>query len=504
MKRLHWAILRALPLPFVAAFLTLMFLLLMQFLIKWLPDLVGRGLPFGAMAELIAYSLAYMVTLAVPMAWLIAMLAAFGRLAESRAYLVIKSAGVPLWRLAWPAFAVGVGLVGAMGVFNNEMLPEANYRMNALWRDISTARPAFALEPGVFYTGVDGYAIRADEIPPDSAGLLLGVTVVEGRASGGGQAVLAAERATIQPQYGGQRLTLLLENGEAHVRKGGSDDRYERLAFARHRVAFDLGSVGFERSASDGGARSDRSMRTRDMLAVIDSLDAQVGARRDSARSALTRFGRPYDVGDGPQRDTLQLASGATEIPPEARRLPSESAGTPALDPDAIPAASAAAPEASGVPLLVGLEAPEAQAVITLAQDRVRSVRSSAEAAASSAKWERQRADRYRVEVYKKNSIALACLVFVFVGVPLGLAIPRAGVGLVATLAVVVFLFYWITLVQGEKLADRGLLPPWLGMWAANVVVGIIGAYLVARETRDPAWRDPIATLAGFVKRRKG
>ena len=84
----------------------------------------------------------------------------------------------------------------------------------------------------------------------------------------------------------------------------------------------------------------------------------------------------------------------------------------------------------------------------------------------------------------------------------LGLAVPRAGVGLVATLAVLTFLFYWISLVQGEKLADRGLLPPWLGMWAANVIVGLLGIYLVVRETRDPAWRDPVRALAGRFQRR--
>ncbi|OZC02377.1 LptF/LptG family permease [Rubricoccus marinus] len=496
MKRLHWAILRALPLPFFAAFGTLMFLLLMQFLIKWLPELVGRGLPFGAMAELIAYSLAYMVTLAVPMAWLIAQLAAFGKLAESRAYLVVKSAGVPLWRLAWPAALVGVFLVLGMGVFNNILLPEANYRMNALWRDISTARPAFALEPGVFYTGVDGYAIRADAIPPDSTGVLVGVTVVEGRTSGGGQTVLAAERATIQREYGGQRLTLLLENGQAHAKRGGGEDRYERLAFDRHRVAFDLGSLGFERRDEASGARSDRTMLTSEMLAVIDSLDAQVRVRADSARATALRLGRPVASG-APGLDSL-LASGA--VSPEAYafrdRSPQDLERT---------APEAGSPVASGeAPLLAGLDAQTRRSVVALAQDRTREVRSTAEAAASSAQWERQRADRYRVEVYKKNSIALACLVFVLVGVPLGLAIPRAGVGVIATLSVFIFLFYWISLVQGEKLADRGLLPPWLGMWAANVIIGIIGAYLVAREARDPAWRDPIATLAGLAKRRKG
>ena len=506
MKRLHWALLRSLPLPFVAAFGTLMFLLLMQFLIKWLPQLVGRGLPFGAMAELIAYSLAYMVTLAVPMAWLIAQLAAFGKLAESRAYLVVKSSGVPLWRLAWPTLVVGAVLVVGMGYFNNVMLPEANYRMNALWRDISVARPAFALEPGVFYTGVDGYAIRADAIPADSSGVLLGVTVVESRTVGGGQAVLAAKRATIQPQYGGQRLTLLLEDGEAHIKRGGRDDRYERLAFARHRVAFDLGSVGFERREADGGARSDRSMRTSEMLAIIDSLEAQAQARADTARAAALRLGRPLPATDQPPLDTLALASGGPfrargaeiagpgAVPPEARRAAS---GELAAD-------TSSGEATSGPAVLRGLDAGTRAAVFSLAEERARSVRNTAEVAASSARWERQRADRYRVEVYKKNSIALACLIFVFVGVPLGLAIPRAGVGVIATLAVVVFLFYWITLVQGEKLADRGLLPPWLGMWAANVVVGVIGAYLVAREARDPAWRDPIATIAGLAKRRKG
>ena len=92
---------------------------------------------------------------------------------------------------------------------------------------------------------------------------------------------------------------------------------------------------------------------------------------------------------------------------------------------------------------------------------------------------------------------------FVLVGVPLGLAVPRAGVGLVAALAVFVFLFYWISLVGGEKLADREMLPPEIGMWMANVIIGLLGTYLVVREARDPAWSDPVRALAGRFKRRE-
>ena len=484
LKRLHRTLLLGLPLPFVAAFGTLMFLLLMQFLIRYLPELVGRGLPFGALAELVAYNLAYMVTLAVPMAWLIAMLATFGRLSESRGYLVARSAGISLPRLAWPVAVVGAGLAVGMAFFNNEMLPEANYRMNGLWRDIRVSRPGFALTAGTFYTGVDGYAIRADSIPSDGSGRLLGVTVYETRSEGGGEAILTAARARLQSQYGGQRLTMLLEDGEVHRREGGPAgvDHYERLAFTRYRMALDLSSLtGFARR-DEGGSRTDRSMRTSDMLAVVDSLDRVAAARTDSVAAAIARGGRtPGDA-------ALVGAAGAGLFMGPVASAPSADTATVRIGRDRA--------------VLAGLPDGQRGAVYDLAAQRARAVRGVAETAAQSAEWEGRQADRYRVEIYKKNSIALACLVFVLVGVPLGLSVSRAGVGLVASLAVFVFLFYWVTLVQGEKLADREMLPPWLGMWAANAIIGLLGAYLFAREALDPAWADPVRALAGRFSKR--
>jgi lipopolysaccharide export system permease protein len=481
-KRLHLTVLRALPVPFLAAFGTLMFLLLMQFLIRFLPELVGRGLPARALVELVAYSLAYMVTLAVPMAWLIALLAAFGRLSESRAYLVVKSAGVSLYELAWPVLVVGAVFGGGMAYFNNVMLPEANFRLAGLWRDIRLSRPGFELEPGTFYTGLEGYALRAEAIPPDSAGLLLGVTVFDATTSGS-RAVLVAERARLATAYGGRRLEMTLEDGELHRRQTrGTDERYERLAFDRHRLGFDLSDLTFERRDLDTDARSDRTMRTSAMLAEVDSIEARVTERLDELGAEIGRFGRP-DTSESAPRAFVPRG----QAPPKA--------DTVAVDTNAV------APPAH--PLLAGLDAETREAVLDAALGRARALRSRAEGTANAVRWERQRADRYRVEIYKKNSIALACLVFVLIGVPLGLAVARGGVGLIASLAVFVFLFYWVTLVQGEKLADRGLLPPWLGMWAANVIIGALGVYLSVREARDPAQRDPIRRLAGVFQRRR-
>jgi lipopolysaccharide export system permease protein len=183
-------------------------------------------------------------------------------------------------------------------------------------------------------------------------------------------------------------------------------------------------------------------MRSSAMLATVDSLEAGIAARSDCLRVAFER-------------------------------------------------ADAAASLASSDSMEAGVD-PYAVAI-----ERVRALQRDAEAAGNVNEWDRQRIDRYLVEVYKKNSMALACLVFVLVGVPLGLAVARSGVGLVASLAVGVFLFYWVTLVQGEKLADRGLLSPALGMWSANVIVGLIGLYLSTREAVDPAWRDPLRRSRG-------
>ena len=369
LSRLHWTLLRSLPLPFVAAFGTLMFLLLLQFLIAYLPDLVGRGLPVWAMAELVAYSLAYMVTLAVPMAWLIALLAAFGRMSESRAYLVVRSAGVSLGRLAWPVAVVGVLLAGAMAYFNNEMLPEANHRMNGLWRDIRVSRPTFALTPGEFYTGIAGYAIRADALPPGDPGRLDGVTVFETRAADGAQAVVTAAHARLEmqdgPGGGAGRLTMRLEDGEVHRRGGakagaiGGGERYERLAFRRYRIAFALdGLTGFARRQQDDGdaSRTDRSMRTSAMLAVVDSLDTLSDTRADSTAAQLARFGRTASAAF-PGRGSL----GGADTSRAAPRL------------------------GAGRAVLAGLTDAERSAVYGLAQERART-RPAARSATPSAR----------------------------------------------------------------------------------------------------------------------
>jgi len=517
-------LLSSLPGPFVAAFGTLLFLLLMQFLINYLPELVGRGLPASVIAELIAYSLAYMVVLAVPMAVLVSTLLVFARLAESHAYAVAKSAGISLLGLAWPVLLLSLIVAGGMTVFNSDVLPEANFRMKGLWQDIREKKPGFELEPGVFYDGIKGYAIRVADAPAESNAL--DEVLIFDRSEAGQQATITAERGEIEAMPGGSALRMSLRDGEIHrvstVREQGNRaERYERIQFDRHKLRLDLSDLDWERSGTERTSRSDRTMRTSQMIQLVDSLDAQAQSRITTLRERLGALGH-LDTADTTDDATDAAADGNDGATPTATATglatlrkafggdsdATDTAGplkspdsTASLNPDPTSTAASADTLAAGRGVLAGLSPADWQTVYNLAAQRMRTTKSDLDAAQNALRWERQRADRYRVEIYKKYSMAVACVVFALIGIPLGLSVRRGGLGVIGVLAVGIFLFYWITLVQGEKLADRGLLEPWVGMWAANVLIGSLGLYFLVRETRDPASRDPLKRLFARFRR---
>jgi lipopolysaccharide export system permease protein len=454
LRRLHWIILRRLPGPFFGWLGTLMFLLLMQFLIRWLPEIAGKGIPLPVIIELIAYNLAYMVVLAVPMSVLLAALMAFGGLAESKYYTVIKSTGISFGQIVWPSLLLAAGVMGGMLYFNNVMLPEANHRARQLWSDIRGKRPGFELRPGIFYDGVEDYSILVERRPPGT-NRLINVTIYDYTQGRSRQAVIKAERGVIESHDQGARLTLLLRNGTMHrplpPTAGTRTQRYEQLTFDRHRIQFSLSNAVFRRSEPDGRARSTRTMRTPQLLHTLDSLQAQ----RDTMYRTLH------------ERVTLQLRPDASPTKPSA------------------PPDTAAASPPPTYAALSGLPPSRRRVVLRRAAQTARELRSTIQRTQRDAHWTTQRIRSYQVELYKKFSIALACLVFMFVGAPLGLALRRGGLATIGAVALGIFMFYWITLVQGEKLSERGFFPPWLGMWIANLILSGAGLWLLVYVVLD-------------------
>jgi lipopolysaccharide export system permease protein len=470
MKLLHRMLLKMLPGPFLACMGTLMFLLLMQFLMRYLPDLVGKGLPLTVIFELIIYNLAYMVVLAVPMSILIATTMACGQLAEAEAYTVIKNAGISFPRLVWPVWGVGLLLMGGMLYFNNIVLPEANYRAKNLWIDVRQKKPGFELDEGMFYTGLQGYSLRAETID-DQNNTLRNIVIFE-NPDGLRETTITARRGSLNSRHGGQLIELTLRDGELHrLQPEGSMERYEHLTFTRHKIQFDISDLSFDRSSARSTARSDRTMPTRDMIHLVDSLGTLRTNHTTKLRASIAEYIR-IPLRDSTRADSSDVATDSS--------LGSGAPNTPFA--------------------LADLSSNQRYRVFQGALQDVRSFRSDLDGLSNTIQWYGQQINRYRVEIHKKMSIATACIIFVLIGAPLGLMIQRGSISVAGGLSAGIFLFYWVTLVQGEKLADRGFLEPWIGMWGANTVVGLTGLFLCIAMARDYAPRETFQRILDTLR----
>jgi lipopolysaccharide export system permease protein len=483
MKRLHRQMLLMLPGPFVAWLGALMVLLLMQFLIKYLPDIVGKGLPFGIVAELVAYNLAYMVALAVPMSALIAALLTFGRLAESNAYAAMKSAGISLLQLSWPALVVGGLLTAFMIHFNNEILPEANFRARNLWQDIRRAKPGFELQPGVFYDGLNRYSILVQKVDPDTDEMH-DVLIYDYTDGARRQAVVKARQGRIESAADGSTFHIVLDNGEVHRLKDGvgmsDEERYERIAFERYRLRMDLTDFGFERTEPSDNFRSDRTMRTQEMVERLDSLRVLAASTRASLREDLNRLTAGREL--RPAREDEPYYAGTYSGYFEEQ--PAPVVQHPYAETDADTARSIAPPPPPERLSLSGVSPELAQSIINLALQDARTLRSRLENVERGVGFDERRIVRYEIEIHKKYSIAFACFIFMLLGIPLGLTLRRGGLGRMGALTIAIFVVYWASLMQGEKLADRLIISPFAGMWGVSIVLLAIGLLLFLNETR--------------------
>lgn len=434
MPLLYRYIARAHAGPFVFSLATLMFIFLLQFVMKFIDQLVGKGLSGWVIIELVTLNLSWMLVLAVPMSVLVAILMAFGDLSARNEITAMKAGGVSIYRMMAPVFVAGAIIAFIMVWFNNSVLPETNHRLKALTQDIRRKKPTIALVNGVFSQDLPGYSMLVRKTSEKSNDLE-GVTLYD-YTNPVKNIVITAERGAISfsPDY--RKIIMQLHRGEIHELDMQERSAYRKVRFEKHRIAMDVEGFDFERSQASAFARGDREMSAVDMLHVVDSLEALLAVQQEELRDLM--------------RSEMDGAlAGAW------------SAG---LDHPAIPRGPA--------PSTALIRARTLSATIATSAFRIET-------------FEKQ-IDQYWVEIHKKFAIPAACIIFVLVGAPLGIMAKRGGFGIAATLSLGFFVLYWTFLIGGEKLADRNILSPFWGMWGANILIGAMGIYLtfmIGRET---------------------
>lgn len=423
--------------PFFFSLGTLVFLFLFQFLIKSLDQLVGKGLSMWIIFQLIALNLAWIFTLAVPMAVLVSTLMAFGGLASANEITIMKASGISLKKLMVPVLISAVILSYLMILFNNDVLPEANHKARILLQDISRTKPTFILEPGKFSNDIGNARILVKKTFENSN--KIEDVFIYDYSSTEFRNILTAKRGDISFTGDFKNIILNLEEGEIHqlnVRDYAS--KYRIVRFQRHRITLDAAGFGFQQSSGNAFSRGDRELSSRDMNNRIDSLSKSISENKKSFIEGIAA-----DVSKVMSiriTDTVYVRSN----PPAVNKTYDS--------------------------LYMILKSSVLKTDFTKNQIQANTII-------------RKQIDAYDVEIYKKYSIPFACLVFALLGAPLGYKVKRGGFGIAAGFSLLFFLIYWAALIGGEKLADRGFVTPFMGMWLVNIILGLFGLYLMFKSS---------------------
>jgi len=441
--------------PFLFCFFVLMFLLLMQFLMLHVENLVGKGLPFFVVLELILSNLAYMVVLAMPMAMLVSTLIAFGKFAEWNELNAVRAAGINPIKLILPVLVVSSALFAGTAYFSNYILPEANHKARSLFIDIRMAKPGFDLEENTFYEGIEGYTFLVKQIDSNSD-TLRDVTIFQEPVKDRYRAFIRAETGVLQSDDE-QTLSLFLTNGSIlrHIpgEHRSSDETIERTDFNRYRLSFDLSELAFSRSNPESRSRTGRTMSAQAMKAVVDTIHKEIDHEFNQFTSRTRQAeALPYRV----DRSTAVY-----------RRVSTTSD-------DTLSAFN------STFNVLNLLEHPQVQvSSLNLAINSLNRYKADLESYKSNIEWRKLKVAEFWVEIHKKLSIPFACMLFVLIGAPLGMLTRNGNIGIAALISAVILTVYFIAIIQGEKLADRAIISPFMGMWGINILYLIIGFFLM-------------------------
>lgn len=439
--------------PFLFAFVVITLVLIVDFVPDVVKLVISKKLDTWIIVQVFVLNLAWMLALSIPMAVLSGTLMAFGRLSAESEVLAMKASGVSPLRILTPVLVVatllGIGLV----YFNNEVLPDANHRARQLMSDIRRTRPMLEIKENVLSDRITGYHLLVRKLDYRTSEIE-DVTIFDHKSREMPRTI-TARSGKLAFSADGNTLIVRLRDGEIHEIDPEAPDKYRRMSFDYQ--TFYLTGVGSEFTQSETEMRTDREKSAAEMRKDVEQWRALIPGHRDQINKrvaeAVERLLTPTDSATRAH----WAANPENPYPP----------------PDDSTAIAAAVNTNSRV--------------LAKIQQELRGIEN-----------QNRLISTFLLEIHKKYSIPAACIVFVMIGGPLGIVARRGGIGVGLGMSLGMFVLYWAFLIGGEDLSDRGFVSPGVAMWSANVLIGLVGALLIWRVTRDapfpaPKWLGQLA-----------
>jgi lipopolysaccharide export system permease protein len=423
----------------------------MQFLWKYVDDLVGKGLEINIVLEFLFYASATCVIFAVPLAVLLSSLMTFGSLGEQYEIIAMKSAGISIKKLIFSLSVCAFIIAFGSFWFSDNVAPKAYFKMRSLLRNIVDQKPTLNINEGVFYDGFDGYVIRVGKKNKNNKDIN-DVLILDQTNYQGNPAFTYAKKGKMIMTDDKMYMLFYLYDGFIWNENPGSSPPEKkplfRSTFSEQYKRFDISSFKFERTNSDFYSNSGQSLSNEEIIKMIDTVMLSVESNNDNILSAFLTscFCFKYFI-----------------------------------FPDSIPYNISEIKNINFSELNTSDKEEVINKMIMIKND----FKNGLEAQKENNSFHYKNITSFLTEWYKRYVFAVACILFFFIGAPLGTIIRKGGIGVPLVITVIFFIIYFILTIFGEKIAKGGAVPVWIGMWISTFILIPICAFLTYQATVD-------------------
>lgn len=466
-KKLDWYVLKKFLLVFAGAFFVVLFVFMMQFTWRYVDDLIGKGLSFDILAKFYWYMAQTLVRDSLPLSVLLASLITFGNMGESFELLAMKAAGIPLIRIMRPLAIFAAFLTGTSFYFQNFTSPDAQINMRTLLFSMKEQSPAVEIPEGVFYNGVPNINIYVQR--KNTLTGMLYQTIIYKTDQGFDRAqIVLADSARLEVTRDKMHLRLELWNGEqfeslessggaaTQMMQNGAHEPFDRETFRFKTLLIDFDS-NFSLMDKSLIAGMPTAKNMKQIQQSVDSMNAELDSvgRQYYKDACVTYYRRPQL----PAKDSVALLN-----------LLRSRQGQSTLAFDTIVAHA---------------DPQKLQMARQIALSSVKSVSADLEWKAMGADQEQRSLLGHEVEWHNKITYSLACLLFFFVGAPLGAIIRKGGLGMPTVISVAIFIVWYIIYTSGMKMARDGNINMVLGMWISTMVIAPFSVFFTYKANKD-------------------